>query len=63
MLTVRLDPSDDVLKEALEKYAREGLSRPQKLARLGLDLDLYIGYDTHRFAAGARLIHSVGSLN
>ena len=39
------DPPDDVLKESLKKYAQEGLSRAQKLARLGVELDLHIGCD------------------
>lgn len=38
-----LDPPDNVLKESLEQYAQEGLTRAQKLARLGIDHSLHIG--------------------
>lgn len=41
-----LDPSDSVLKESLKQYAQERLSRDQKLARLGIEHGLYIGYNS-----------------
>lgn len=42
---IRSDPPDDLLRKSLEQYARERLSRAQKLARLGIEHDLHIGYD------------------
>ena len=44
-----LDPADDILKVSLEQYARERLTRVQKLARLQIDHGLGIGYNTLLF--------------
>ena len=54
MLIFWSDPPDNLLRGSLEQYARERLSRAQKLARLGIEHDLYIGYDAHCFIINPR---------